>query len=562
MSVVAIRSKRIVLETELQQFEQFTVALSGRLLAIQGDGMGPAIVEALDEVVAGLGADACQLIDLAETGSVSRCYVSTGAARGASGQDVTRVPDEWLVTRLARGEMVNVASPDELPPDARAATEADGFARCSVLGVPVSVTGKVVSALVIESTVIPRRWPAPLVDRLKLVSEILGAALQRSRHEQALRASLAEIGRLNARLEADNVYLKEEIKSYHDFDDIVGESAALRLALSRLGQVAPTNSSVLLLGPTGTGKELFARALHERSRRHRRPLVRVNCAALPPTLVESELFGHERGAFTGAVSMRQGRFELADGGTIFLDEIGDLSPEIQVKFLRVLQEGEFERVGSARTRRVDVRVIAATHRDLEAAVADGRFRADLYYRLNVYPIHLPSLRERREDVPRLVWFFIHRHQRELGRQITRVPQAVMDALQDYAWPGNVRELENVVERALIASSGDTLRLDDAPSFRASDLRPDPASCTLDAVQRAHIEAVLQACGWRINGARNAAERLGIHPNTLRFRMKKLGVVCPDGRASRQQTVVGSRVESMADKAGPHPGEAALHRDAC
>jgi transcriptional regulator with GAF, ATPase, and Fis domain len=387
---------------------------------------------------------------------------------------------------------------------------------------------------VIDSVRFPRRWSPALVERLQLVAEILGSGLQRERNDRTLRANVAMIEQLNARLEADNVYLKEEIKTLHDFDDIVGESATLRLALTRLAQVAPTNSSVLLLGQTGTGKELFARAVHERSRRHARPLVRVNCAALPPTLVESELFGHEKGAFTGAVGMRQGRFELADGGTIFLDEIGDLTPDIQVKFLRVLQEGEFERVGSSRTKKVDVRVIAATHHDLEKAVAEGRFRADLYYRLSVYPIRLPSLQERREDIPRLVWFFIHRHQRELGRQIRRVPQSVMDTLQRYSWPGNVRELENVIERAMIASTADVLQLDESTTDARSGATPDGESSTLDSVQRAHIEAVLERCGWRINGPGNAAERLGLHPNTLRFRMKKLGVVRADGHSQHRR----------------------------
>jgi transcriptional regulator with GAF, ATPase, and Fis domain len=294
--------------------------------------------------------------------------------------------------------------------------------------------------------------------------------------------------------------------------------------------VAALDATVLLLGETGTGKELFARALHERSRRRERTLVRVNCAALPATLIESELFGHERGAFTGAVAMRQGRFELADGGTIFLDEIGDLVPELQAKLLRVLQEGEFERVGSSKTRRADVRVIAATNRDLDEAVAEGRFRADLYYRLGVFPITLPPLRDRPEDIPELVWCFIHRHQRRLNRRITRVPDVILEALQRHDWPGNIRELENVIERAMIRSGSDTLEMPDP--LRADSRMALAAEFgeTLDAVQRSHIERVLRECGGRINGSGNAAVRLGIHPNTLRFRIKKLGVVIPHKKA--------------------------------
>jgi transcriptional regulator with GAF, ATPase, and Fis domain len=309
-----------------------------------------------------------------------------------------------------------------------------------------------------------------------------------------------------------------------DFEDIVGDSSALRVALNRVLEVASTDASVVILGETGTGKELFARAVHGRSSRRGHRFVRVNCAALPPTLIESELFGHERGAFTGAVSMRQGRFELAHRGTIFLDEIGDLAADIQAKLLRVLQEGEFERVGSSQTRRVDVRVVAATHHDLDAAVKEGRFRVDLYYRLNVFPIVLPPLRERIEDIPRLAWFFINRRQRALNRRFTRIPGAVMTALQEHAWPGNVRELENVIERAMIHSTGDTLMLDDGPGLKVWSSPHEGG--TLQDVERRHIEHALRRCGWRINGSGNAAEVLGLHPNTLRFRMKKLGIRRP------------------------------------
>jgi formate hydrogenlyase transcriptional activator len=532
MSIVNMSSSRPVPEPDLDEFEELAIALSGRLTRLHFEEVPAAISAALRQLTQSLSVDSCRLIEFSETGSVAREHAAGEASSPARDGNPPSTCDAWLFERLARGEQVAVSQPDDLPLEAMAArAQARRIGGWSGLGLPASVAEQVVSALVVDGGRTPRRWPKHLVGRLQLISEILGVSVQRCRQEHALRGSVAEIERLNSRLQADNVCLKEEIKSYHDFDEIVGESASLRTALARLGQVAPMHSSVLLLGPTGTGKELFARAIHERSRRNARALVRVNCAALPPTLVESELFGHEKGAFTGAVSMRQGRFELADGGTIFLDEIGDLAPDIQVKFLRVLQEGEFERVGSSRTRRVDVRVIAATHLDLEAAVADGRFRADLFYRLSVYPIHLPSLQQRVEDIPRLVWFFIHRNQRELGRRITKVPQSVMEALQRYSWPGNVRELENVVERAMIASDGETLQLDDMTLGRRS--APKPAgSDNLNAVQCAHIESVLEQCGWRINGSGNAAERLGVHPNTLRFRMKKVGVVIPPDRARR------------------------------
>ena len=322
----------------------------------------------------------------------------------------------------------------------------------------------------------------------------------------------------------------QETEDADDFEEIVGESPALRVAFRRVLEVAPTDASVVLIGETGTGKELFARAVHRRSDRRGHPFICVNCAALPPTLIESELFGHERGAFTGALSTRRGRFELAHKGTLFLDEIGDLPADVQAKLLRVLQEGEFERVGSSEPRKVDVRIVAATHHDLDRAVKEGRFRPDLYYRLNVFPIALPPLRDRKEDIPRLVWFFINQHQRALNRRITSIPPPVLASLLQHSWPGNVRELQNVIERAMIHSTGSTLLLDDGPAVPGWS--GASTGETLEAVERGHIEAVLRRCRWRINGAGNAADVLGLHPNTLRFRMKKLGLHRP-----KEQSVV-------------------------
>jgi formate hydrogenlyase transcriptional activator len=304
--------------------------------------------------------------------------------------------------------------------------------------------------------------------------------------------------------------------------EIVGDSLALQAVLARVRHVAPTDSTVLVSGETGTGKELIARAIHDGSSRYRFPLITINCSALPAALVESELFGHERGAFTGALAQRLGRFDLAHRGTLFLDEIGDISLEVQAKLLRVLQYRTFERLGSSQTRTVDVRIVAATNRDLRAAVAAGTFREDLYYRLSVYPIRVPPLRDRRDDIPALVWSIIRRRQSVMGRSIGHIPATVFDALQRRAWPGNIRELENVIERALIHSAGDVLLLADEDD-EIAQYSPVPELNTLLSVQRAHIQDVLRACDWRINGSGNAAERLGMHPNTLRFRMKKLGI---------------------------------------
>lgn len=327
-------------------------------------------------------------------------------------------------------------------------------------------------------------------------------------------------------LKEQAAYLRNEINALDNFQEIIGDSDALQSALLAARQVASTDTSVLILGETGTGKELIAHAIHRLSHRANKPLIKINCAALPPGLVESELFGHEAGAFTGAERRRKGRFEMADGGTIFMDEIGEMPPALQAKLLRVLQEGRFERVGGSAPIQVDVRLIAATHRDLYQEIMAGRFRADLFYRIHVYPITAPALRERREDIPALVRYFVTRLGHRMRKAIDLIPEETMAQLVAYDWPGNVRELKNVVERAMIISSGNKLLLPEklvnfAP---AEPVRPQPETFhTLAAVERQYIAQVLQAKGWRISGPRGAARVLGINPSTLRYRINKLGI---------------------------------------
>ena len=340
-----------------------------------------------------------------------------------------------------------------------------------------------------------------------------------------------------ARLAAQNVYLAEEIKSNHNFEEIVGATAGLAPVMAKVSRVAPTDASVLITGESGTGKELIARSLHSRSARSDKPFIKVNCAALPISLVESELFGHERGAFSGAIQRRIGRFELAHTGTIFLDEIGEMPMDIQAKLLRVLQEHEFERIGNSHPIKTDVRVVAATNRDLQKGMRQGGFRADLFYRLNVFPIALPPLRDRLGDIPLLTHFFVQKHASRLGRRIEAVDVESLRCLAQYAWPGNIRELENVVERALILTSTSVLRID--PDFlrieqngslapphgaESASTGPSPSPARdLDSIQRDHILSVLREVNWVIEGDNGAAVRLGLRPGTLRHRLKKLGI---------------------------------------
>jgi formate hydrogenlyase transcriptional activator len=327
------------------------------------------------------------------------------------------------------------------------------------------------------------------------------------------------------------LYLQEEIKSVHNFEEIIGQSPALTAVLDNIRSVAATDTTVLITGETGTGKELIARAVHSSSRRKEKPLIKINCAALPAGLVESELFGHEKGAFTGAIARRVGRFELADGGTIFLDEIGELPADAQAKLLRVLQEREFDRVGGTAPIQVDVRVLAASNRDLLQMVREKTFREDLYYRLSVFPLHLPPLRDRKEDIPPLALFLVNKLAARIGKRIEGIDKETMRRLIAYPWPGNVRELENVIERAVILAAGPTLDI-------GADVLPvhvEPPACgdqiseqpaTLEATDREHIHNILGQTGWVVEGPRGAAKILGLHPNTLRSRMKKLGIRRP------------------------------------
>jgi transcriptional regulator with GAF, ATPase, and Fis domain len=509
-------------------FDRLVSDLSTRFTGLPVEEVDGEIERALRLLVELLGTDRSTFYQVEPDGRLAMTH--SWARGGVEPAEPSTGSLPWFIRTLATGNVIVMSRlPDDLPPAAeaeRAYVRAVGMK--SNLTVPIAVGGRYMCALATGAFDDYRTWDEETIDRVRLVGQILANAVHRKRTEEQLELQLDEIRALRDQLQQENVYLREEIRG-STFPDVVGRSPALVRVLERISQVAPTSSSVLLLGETGTGKELLAQAIHDGSSRKARAFIKVNCAALPASLIETELLGHEKGAFTGAIAAHPGRFELADGGTLFLDEIGDLAVELQSKLLRVLQDGEVQRLGATRSRKVDVRLVVATNQDLERAMAEGRFRRDLYYRLSVFPIAIPPLRERKEDIPLIAWAFIERRQAALGRRIEEIPRPVMDALVAYDWPGNVRELENVLERAIILSPGKALRLDDPLRTPGREAGPAPDR-SFDAVAREHVRAVLERCGWRINGPGGAAEVLAIHPNTLRSRMKRLGLARP--QASR------------------------------
>ena len=422
----------------------------------------------------------------------------------------------------------NIIAFNKLPAGIPAEAETDrlncikyGFK--AVLGVPLKIGKAVIGSVVCYSFSEAREWSMDLVQRLRLFGELIANTINRHRAEIKLQAAFNEIRELNERLSAENLYLREEVNLKQSHPDIVGNSRAITRVLNLIEQVAETNATVLITGETGTGKELVAHAVHKLSQRKDRAMVTLNCAALPPSLVESELFGHEKGAFTGALTKKPGRFETAHGSTIFLDEIDSLSLEMQAKLLRVLQHGTFERLGSTKSVKVDVRVIAASNKDLNKEIAAGSFREDLFYRLNVFPVAVPPLRKRTEDIPLLVQAFVSNISKQMGKTIDTIPQKSMEMLKSQYWPGNVRELKNLIERAIIISRTSTLTI---PQL-ASSTESSKEILTLDDVQRNHILNTLENTGWRVSGRHGAARLLNINPKTLEYRMKKLGILRPN-----------------------------------
>src|SRR5229473_3687542 len=508
---------------ELLAFERMLADLSARFANIPVEQVDFEIQLAQTILRQFLEFDRSTFGEFQEDGSL--VVLSSTAVEGFEPTPLGQLPAQltWFIGQLRAGEIVvtpNAAV--DLPPEA--AAEAEYCRRTGLvshLAIPLRIGGRVIGAIAFSAFRESRTWPDDLTTRLKLVGEVFAQAVARKRDQEKLLAAMAEIKTLKDRLERENAYLQHaaQIRPPHG---LTSHSPRFLSVIEEVVQVAQTGSTVLLLGETGSGKEVLAQAIHDASARNSRPMIKVNCAALPASLIESELFGREKGAFTGALARQPGRFEIADGSTIFLDEVGELPLELQPKLLRVLQEGEFERLGSTRTIRVDARVIAATNRPLAQAVKEGKFREDLFYRLDVFPIEVPPLRERREDIPMLTWTFAKEFSNSMGKPIDEIADESMSALLEYHWPGNIRELRNVIERAMILSHGPRLCI----KLGHTTLRPiavKAAAGSLDEAERAIILQAVEQCNWRIRGSNGAAALLDVKPTTLESRIKKLGL---------------------------------------
>ena len=523
VNTLQLARTRQQLEDRLR-FEGLISDLSVGFVSISSEEVESEINKWLQRITEFFDADRCTLGLFSEDGAQLRRafeYHLAGVEPGPVSLSKDQLP--WYVSQLMQGKLVVINRLEDLPADAEAERRLClAKSMKSILSIPVISGRRTLGSCVLVSVRAERIWPADLVQRMRLIAAVFAGALARKQMEDQLRVRLKEIEGLKQELQKENIYLREEIELQNVHEEIVGRSQAMKVILAQVEQVARTDATVLIQGETGTGKELLARAVHRLSVRKDRPLVTVNCASLPPTLIESELFGREKGAYTGALTRMTGRFEVADRATMFLDEIGEMPQDVQAKLLRVLEEGRFERLGSTISLQVNVRIIAATNRDLARDVAEGKFRQDLYYRLNVFPIAVPPLRERPEDVPLLVWAFVRQYEKKMGKRIDHIPRKSMEDLQHYLWPGNARELRNVVEHAMIVSSGKTLEVH-VPRTASSEI---PASLSLADANRRHILNVLQKSNWRLTGRGGAAEILGLKRTTLQSKMKKLSIRRP------------------------------------
>ncbi len=502
-------------------FERLVSELSGRFINLPLPEVDGAMRDALQRICLAMNIDRSAMFRVAPDGLLSE--VLGWEAEGVSPAVVPApVADHFpgTIADLRAGKVVCFSTTHDVAAEADRRAFRTAGTKSAVL-IPLSVDGRFVGVVSFSTVRAERAWSSEDVHRLGVMASLLAQVLARRHRDEALRRALAEVERLKDDLQIENVQLRE-VTEGGEFSHVVGRSAAVRQVLTQIRRVAATDSTVLLFGETGTGKELFATQIHDAGARKSRAMVRVNCAAIPTTLIESELFGREKGAFTGALARQVGRFELADRSTIFLDEVGDLPSEMQVKLLRVLEERRIERLGSPRSIPVNTRIIAATHRNLEQRIAEGAFRQDLYYRLNVFPIRVPPLRERAEDIPLLVWRFAGEFSKAFGKPVESISKESLQALQHYAWPGNIRELRNVVERAMITATSPRITIMPPMASVSSERH----SSRLVDVEKEHIRRVLERTGWRIRGVEGAAECLGLKPTTLETRMAKLGLRRP------------------------------------